>query len=176
MGLHVIVDGYNFIRRSRQLNELDRQDILLGREALLDMLLAYKKVKRHRITVVFDGQNTLSAQGPDVQHNAKGIRVIFSKNGHTADDVINTIASQQREKALIVSSDNGVTNYCSSQGAAVIRSEEFEQTVHQSLYGYGDELDVEIEARHRKQATKKKGPAKRLSKKERRHRRRVGKL
>jgi predicted RNA-binding protein with PIN domain len=176
MGLHVIVDGYNFIRRSHHLNELDRQDILLGREALQDMLFAYKKVRRHRITVVFDGQNTLSGVGLAAQPKAKGIRVVFSRNGRSADDVIKKMASREREKALIVSSDNAVHDFCASQGSAVMHSEDFEQTIYQSLYSSGDELDVEINEGHRKQGTKKKGPAKRLSKKERRHRRRVNKL
>ncbi|MBW2739271.1 MAG: NYN domain-containing protein, partial [Deltaproteobacteria bacterium] len=57
MSLHIIIDGYNLIRQSNTLSDLDRQDIQLGREALLNMLAAYKKIKRHKITVVFDGTN-----------------------------------------------------------------------------------------------------------------------
>jgi predicted RNA-binding protein with PIN domain len=174
MPIHIIVDGYNFIRRSRHLNNLDRQDILLGREALQEMLSAYKKAKRHRITVVFDGQNALPSPGRHVQ--AKGIQIIFSRNGRTADDVIKQIASQEREKALIVSSDNEVVEFCTSQGAAVIRSEAFENSVYQAVYSSGSGSDMERTADERKPGTKKKGPAKRLSKKERRHGRKVVKL
>ena len=175
MSLHIIVDGYNLIRRSPQLNELDRQDILLGREALQDMLFAYKKAKRHRITVVFDGQNALPGAGQGAQ--PKGIQVIFSRNGRSADDVIKKIALQEREKAVIVSSDNDVIDFCTSQGAAVIRSEDFENTLYQAVYSSGNGRGgMEIAVDERKTGTKKKGPAKRLSKKERRHRRTAGKL
>ena len=46
-----------FDSQSSSLSALDRQDIQLGREALLHTLSAYKKIKRHMITVVFDGTN-----------------------------------------------------------------------------------------------------------------------
>jgi predicted RNA-binding protein with PIN domain len=176
MPLHIIVDGYNFIRRSRQLNELDRQDILLGREALQDLLFAYKKVKRHRITVVFDGRNILSGAGKDQQPKTKGIQIIFSQKGRTADDVIKRMAEQEREQALIVSSDNDLIDFCASQGATVIRSEAFEDTIYQALYSPGNASNMETDVKRGKPSTKKKGPSRRLSKKERQYRRRTGKL
>ncbi|MCD4762468.1 MAG: NYN domain-containing protein, partial [Desulfobacterales bacterium] len=48
MSLHIIIDGYNLIRQSTTLSDLDGQDIQLGREALLNMLVAYKKIKHHK--------------------------------------------------------------------------------------------------------------------------------
>ena len=57
MSIHIIIDGYNLIRRSSSLSTIDQQDIQLGREALLDTLASYKRIKRHKITVVFDGTN-----------------------------------------------------------------------------------------------------------------------
>ena len=55
MAIHIIIDGYNLIRQSPTLSRLDRQDIASGREALVARLAAYRKLKPHRITVVFDG-------------------------------------------------------------------------------------------------------------------------
>jgi hypothetical protein len=55
MSIHIIIDGYNLIRQSGYLSNLDLQDIQYGRQALIDMLAAYKKIKAHRITIVFDG-------------------------------------------------------------------------------------------------------------------------
>jgi len=40
MSIHIIIDGYNLIRQSTTLSILDQQDIMLGREALVDMLAA----------------------------------------------------------------------------------------------------------------------------------------
>ena len=106
MPLHIIVDGYNLIRNSAALKMLDRQDIQLGREALVEMLAAYKKVKHHKITVVFDGADApIFSQSHD---RVKGITVRFSRAGETADDLIKRMAAHDREKALIVSSDREI--------------------------------------------------------------------
>ena len=74
MSIHIIIDGYNLIRQSKQLSVLDLEDIQLGREALIDMLAAYKKIKAHRITVVFDGTRSplLSLQ----RDRQKGITIV----------------------------------------------------------------------------------------------------
>jgi hypothetical protein len=174
MALHIIVDGYNFIRSSRQLNALDRQDLQLGRETLQNMLSAYKKTKGHRITVVFDGQGMLSSQSQ--RYQVKGVQIIFSRTGRSADDVIKNIAAREREKALIVSSDREVMNFCTSQGATAISSENFEDTVWRAIYDVEAENEKKITAGERKAGTKKRGPSRRLSKKERQLRRKVGKL
>jgi predicted RNA-binding protein with PIN domain len=75
MSIHIIIDGYNLIRQSNSLSDLDRQDIQLGREALLDMLAAYQRIKRHMITVVFDGTNA----PPFSQHENRVKGIIFSQ-------------------------------------------------------------------------------------------------
>ena len=106
MSIHIIIDGYNLIRQSTTLSTSDQQDIMLGREALLDMLAAYRKIKPHRITVVFDGHNSpvFSPQ----RNRQKGISLRFSRSGESADEVIKRMAHREREKALVVSSDRDV--------------------------------------------------------------------
>ena len=86
MSIHIIIDGYNLIRQSGYLSSLDLQDIQLGRETLIDLLAAYKKIKAHRITVVFDG-----TRAPDLvreRDRQKGITILFSHRGESADAVI----------------------------------------------------------------------------------------
>jgi len=57
MGLHLIIDGYNLIRQSLELSELDARDLALGREALLARLAAYRRARpAHLVTVIFDGR------------------------------------------------------------------------------------------------------------------------
>jgi len=108
MSLHIIIDGYNLIRQSGFLSAFDRQDIQIGRETLIETLAAYKRIKGHKITVVFDGANApLFSQARD---QFKGIQVRFSSSGQLADDVIKRMAATEREKALIVSSDLDVVN------------------------------------------------------------------
>ena len=173
MSIHIIIDGYNLIRRSNSLSTLDQQDIQLGREALIHNLSAYKKIKRHMITVVFDGTHA----PPLSQHQdqIKGIKIKFSRNGETADTVIKEITAREKEKALVVSSDRDVINFSASQGAATISSPAFEEKITMAVYmdtkGIVDQpQDGWVPT------TKKKGPSRRLSKRKRRNRVKTKKL
>ncbi len=162
MSLHIIIDGYNLIRQSATLSDLDRQDIQLGREALINMLAAYKKIKHHKITVVFDGTNApfISLHRDKI----KGIEINFSRIGESADTVIKRMALTEREKALIVSSDMEIVNAVTSQGASTISSPMFEEKIAMAKYMSVKDIDSENEGGWIP-TTKKKGPSKRLSKK-----------
>lgn len=173
MSIHIIIDGYNLIRQSNSFSDLDRRDIQLGREALLETLAAYKRIKRHMITVVFDGTNA----PPFSQHENrfKGIKVKFSRNGELADSLIKRMVNREREKALVVSSDLDVVNFAALKGAATIPSLEFEERITMAVYA--DTKGIEREdAVGWIPTTKKKGPSKRLSKRKRRNRIKTRKL
>ncbi len=174
MPLHIIIDGYNLIRRSSSLSSLDRKDIRLGREALLDLLAAYKKTRPHRITVVFDGISD-SVFSSD-KEKIKGIEVCFSRRPDSADTVIKEMASGYREKALIVSSDMDVIRFAEAKGAATISSPLFENKIRAASCFDGAGTEDEEEERERRTDTKKKGPGRRLSKKMRHNIARAGML
>jgi len=173
MSIHIIIDGYNLIRQSQALSDLDRQALQLGRDALIDLLAEYKKIKHHKITVVFDGTHAfLSLKQND---NFKGIAVKFSSNGETADTVIKRMVFKEREKALVVSSDREIVNYARSLNAATIDSLEFEDKILMAAY-INIKGAVESDKGGWVPTTKKKGPKRRLSKKDRRDRIKVKKL
>ncbi len=173
MSIHIIIDGYNLIRQSETLSRLDRQDIMLGRDALVDMLAAYRKIKPHRITVVFDGHH--SPIFSQTQDRRKGIAIRFSRRGESADNVIKQMAMKEREKALVVSSDADIVNTAANYGAATISSASFENKI--GLAGQIDGLETtDDERRGWKPTTKKKGPSRRLSKRQRRNRMKIKKL
>jgi predicted RNA-binding protein with PIN domain len=173
MSIHIIIDGYNLIRQSNSLSDLDRRDIQLGREALLDTLAAYQRIKRHKITVVFDGTNA----PPFSQHKnwVKGIKVKFSRNDELADSVIKRMVSREREKALVVSSDLDIVNFAAAKGVATIRSPDFEEKITMAVYMETKGVEREDQGEWLP-TTKKKGPRKRLSKKKRRNRIKIKKL
>ena len=173
MSIHIIIDGYNLIRQSNSLSDLDRQDIQLGREALLDMLAVYQRIKRHMITVVFDGTNA----PPFSQHEnrVKGIKIKFSRSGELADSVIKRMANHEREKALVVSSDMDIVNFAAAKGAATISSSDFEEKITMAVYMDTKGVEREDEGGW-VPTTKKKGPSKRLSKRKRRNRIKIRKL
>lgn len=173
MSIHIIIDGYNLIRQSKSLGALDRQDLQLGREALLDMLSAYKRIKRHTITVVFDGTKA----PPFSQHKdqIKGIKVKFSRRGEFADAVIKRMAAKLREKALVVSSDLEVIHFSASKGSATIDSPGFEEKMAMAVYTDTKGMESE-ETVGWVPTTKKKGPGRRLSKRQRHSRVKIKKL
>jgi len=173
MPIHIIIDGYNLIRQSTALSALDQQDIMLGREALVEKLAAYRKIKPHRITVVFDGRH-----GPlfSVQRNQKkGICMRFSRRGESADDVIKRMASSEREKALVVSSDREVADSAASCGAATISARQFEARI--TMVANPDiPISQAEDSSGWNPTTKKKGPSRKLSKRQRRSRMKIKKL
>jgi predicted RNA-binding protein with PIN domain len=174
MAIHIIIDGYNLIRQSPDLAALDRQDLQLGREALVAMLAAYKKVKAHRITVVFDGSADPALYGS--RDRARGIAIRYSQGGEKADDVICRMARREGAKALVVSSDREVMTAAEAAGATVMGSPAFEDKIAMARYmdlkGGGEA----VESRGWIPTTRKKGPSRRLSKRKRRMQARVNKL
>ena len=110
---------------------LDLQDIQWGRETLVDMLAAYKKVKSHRITVVFDG--TTSPMFSQQRDRNKGISIVSSREGESADTVIKKMARKERHGALVVSSDKDIVQSATASGAATVSANDFENKLTMSM-------------------------------------------
>lgn len=174
MAIHIIIDGYNLIRQSAALSGLDRQDLQLGRDALVDLLAAYKKVKPHKITVVFDGTQQPSLYPS--RDRAKGIEIRFSQGGNSADDLIRRMAQQEKIKALVVSSDREVMNAAESAGATAMDCLAFEDKIAMARYLASKGDGQAIESTGWVPTTRKKGPRRRPSKRKRQARARVRKL
>ncbi len=175
MSVHIIIDGYNLIRQSQTLSDFDHQDIEWGRNKLIESLASYKKMRGHKITVVFDGRE--STLFNNQREKIKGVWVLFSRKDETADIVIKQLACKEKEKAVVVSSDREIIDYSESQGAATISSPEFETKLALANSGEGHYyMEPEEEDYGWKPTTKKKGPKRRLSKKERKNKKKIRKL
>lgn len=175
MSFHIVIDGYNFIRLSGPLLEFEQMDLETGRNALIDLLARYKRIRGYPVTVVFDGQGGL--YGLPKKMMQKGIEVRFSHAGETADDVIRRIAAGKREKALVVSSDHEVQNASESQGAAVIGANDFYSKLMEVIFtGPGEEKTDSAPKKNTKTGTKKKGPGKRLPRRKRKHQKKIQKI
>ena len=162
----IIVDGYNVIRQSPELAMLDRADLQSGREALLGQLQSYGRVKRHKITVVFDGRE----QGWFSEETARvgGIGVRYSRRGETADSVIAHLVAEGGEGTVVVSSDREVADAARRQGAAWLTAAEFLARVEASRL-------VSLKGGDAEERPPKtgKGAARRLPKAERRREKRL---
>jgi len=176
MAVHVLIDGYNIIRQSTTLKSEDDLALELGRDALLERLRQYKRTRAHRVTVVFDGANKPLLAEEQTQQ--KGIKVIYSAQDETADAVIKRLCHKEGKKVLVVTSDRDLASYAETCGSVVIDSKDFEAKMEMALYLdlKGAAGEDEEERWSAKQGTTKKGPAKRLSKKERKRREKWRKL
>jgi predicted RNA-binding protein with PIN domain len=169
--MHLIVDGYNLIRQSSQLQMLDAMDLQAGREALLELLAHYRSRSHHQITVVFDGW-----QGGDLKESRdrhQGLLIVYSRRGERADEVIKRLLHQERERALVVTSDREIQMYADQVKATWINAGQFELSY---LPGPAGATDYDPHADSAPRGTRKKGPARRLSKRLRQRRQRLKKL
>jgi predicted RNA-binding protein with PIN domain len=169
--MHLIVDGYNLIRQSARLQLLDAADLQAGREALLEMLAYYRSRSHHQITVVFDGWQQGDLK--ESRDRYQGLLIIYSRRGERADEVIKRLLHQERERALVVTSDREIQESAERAKAAWINAGQFELSYLQESAGA---TDHEVEADSAARGTRKKGPARRLSKRQRQRRQRLKKL
>lgn len=165
---HIIVDGYNLIRQVSALMQRERVSLEAGRKALLQKLAAYRAAKKHKITVVFDGQGGLGEFAAAFRQS--GLNVVFSTLGDTADDVIKALVSRERSAAIVASSDRDITDHARRNGAGSISSPDFYARIMDMNATNAPSRDDIGGPSHKRWATKKTGPHKKLPKKERQNR------
>ncbi len=176
--MHIIIDGYNLIRQSDSLRRLERFGLEAGRNGLIKKVAAYKKLKGHKITVVFDGW----VQGPDEEERFRenGVNIVYSRRGEPADAVIKRMAMAERGKEIVVAtSDRNIADTVVKSGGVAISSPDFEARMNEEemrMMVHGGEFCEEDDYDMPKSGTKKKGAAKRRPKRERQARRSLIKL
>ncbi len=125
MAKHVIVDGFNVIRRDPELSHIEKLDFYRAQETLIDKLAKYKQGTHHQVTVVYDGGGGPSSFRQ--QQQKKGIKVIYSSQGETADDVIEQMAASnqgQRSGFIVVTADRALGQACLHHGVTVLSPDE----------------------------------------------------
>lgn len=174
MAIHLIIDGYNLIRQSPRLSAIEAGDLEDGRQALLELLARYRQSRsRHKVTVVFDGWlGGGLREGRDLQ---QGIQVIYSRRGERADEVIKRLAAREGSRAVVVSSDRELQETAEQAGGAWIAALEFER-LHLDGPGHGGAEDTEEDGSAASGRLEKKGPSRRLPKRQRQRQQRLRKL
>lgn len=111
------------------------RDMDRAREDLVQLLIRYRGVADHGITVVFDGY----MQGPAAERRSVrgNVEVIYTRLGETADDAIKRILSADRREWIVVSSDRDVISNAWSAGSVPVRSEVFMEAVLNRLAAEG---------------------------------------
>lgn len=119
----IIIDGYNLIGTQHRNLQQKRED-------LIRQLAAYRTLKGHDITIVFDGWK--SGGQNQVQAVAGGVRVIYSRLGDKADDVIRTMIEQERKEWIVVSSDREIMDHAWKNSSVPVPSGKFMRCLEQA--------------------------------------------
>ena len=161
--MHLVIDGYNLLLVGRSQIRLSSMDLLAERDRLVDRLARYRQVKPCDITVVFDGWH--GGWSEEKKERKKGIELIFSKLGEKADEVIKRLVRERGSGVAVVTSDREISNYANRLAATCIPSDQFQRKMEISPVRLEKGIEEEDPA---DRGTKRKGPSRRPSKKERR--------
>jgi hypothetical protein len=127
----VIVDGYNVIHAWPQLKRLMGEATLeAARDKLIERLSVFGMVAGADVTVVFDAHH--SAARSNSEELVEGVRVLFTRKGHSADHAIERIAygaSQVGDVITVATSDRFQRDLVRGMGGAVISAPELERRV-----------------------------------------------
>ena len=123
-----LIDGNNLLGRIAP-HELRERS---GRDGLVVRLLAFQKVTRARIHLVFDGN---PEQTPtDVVVNPK-FTIHYPGEGQSADDVIKDMIGRQtdRRRFFVVSSDRAIREMARKKGLEAVTSDVFARELKAAL-------------------------------------------
>ncbi|MEN6561637.1 MAG: NYN domain-containing protein [Acidobacteriota bacterium] len=123
-----LIDGNNLLGRIAP-HELRERS---GREGLVARLLAYQRVTRARIHLVFDGNPETTPT--DIAVNPKFV-IHYPGEGRSADDVIlDMIAAQaDRRRFFVVSSDRDIREAAKKKGLVAVTSDVFARELKTAL-------------------------------------------
>ena len=127
----LIVDGYNVIHAWPSLKRLmstasleDARDELVRRVAVMGLITG------ESVTVVFDAHH--SSAMTNSEETVEGVRVVFTRKGHSADHAIERLAygaSNRGEVITVATSDRFQSDLVRGMGGAVISAPELERRV-----------------------------------------------
>lgn len=149
------------IRQLDTLRRSERNSLEAGRRALVRLVSLYKKKKGHKLTVVFDGWQ--SGSPFEEREFESGISIIYSRLGERADDVIKRIVRSKEEEVVVVTSDRDIISYVERKNVAAISPQNFEGRISDAQNRPDYFADTDDDEDNGVPGTKKKGPAKRLS-------------
>jgi predicted RNA-binding protein with PIN domain len=127
----IIVDGYNVVHAWAPLKRLLNETSLeTARDKLVDRLTVLGHIDGAEVTVVFDAHH--SAARTNSEEMVDGVRIVFTRKGHSADHVIERMAYEAAESndvLTVATSDRFQRDLVRGMGGAVISALELERRV-----------------------------------------------
>ncbi len=103
----ILIDGYNVIKNTPDLSSVEqRHSLEAARDALVRKLIAKYRHTPNQVVVVFDAQ-----QPRQMEEHVQRIRLIYTRQGESADEVIARLAREgasRQQMVVAASSDREV--------------------------------------------------------------------
>jgi predicted RNA-binding protein with PIN domain len=138
----VIVDGYNVIHAWAPLKRLLDVSLEAARDKLIERLGVYAMVIGAEVTVVFDAHH--SSARMNSEEVVEGVKVVFTRKGHSADSVIERTAYAavgSGDLITVATSDRTQRDMVRGMGGAVIDARELERRVVEAEQEMGRRVD-----------------------------------
>jgi len=121
-----IIDGYNAIHRIPAWEQIMDAELARAREALCSYCAEWLSSRRdaEKFIVVFDGDSSVS---PFSNDSYRGVRIIYTDSGETADSRIISLVEEMGSPgdAVVVSDDGEVMKRCGMAGAEITSVRKF---------------------------------------------------
>jgi predicted RNA-binding protein with PIN domain len=128
--LKLIVDGYNVIHAWPSLKRLLDVSLEAARDKLVERLSVFGLVTGTDVTVVFDAHHSNARSNSE--QSVEGVKVVFTRKGHSADHAIERIAygaTGAGDAVTVATSDRFQSDLVRGMGGAVISAPELERQV-----------------------------------------------
>ncbi len=137
-----LIDGNNLIGTLPDLGLRDPE----SRHELINRLLAFQRIHKTRIFLVFDGPPDDSI--PKTIFQRPLFQVCFPEPGKNADNIIKKLISKETDtrQFFVVSSDREIKTFAGKKGARAVNSREFQKDLKRALKKYQKqrELDKDV--------------------------------
>jgi predicted RNA-binding protein with PIN domain len=123
--LRILVDGYSLLHSWPALAPGKARHSAMAREELVRRLTEYHDAIGTAITVVFDGAGERGRPGE--MTSTRGMEVLFSRSGQTADDIIERASAQLAKlgEVLVVTDDYAERDTVIAFGAMAVSCDVF---------------------------------------------------
>lgn len=138
--VRILIDGYSLLHDWPELAAGQPRHSAAARDALIQTLTHYQDAIGTPITIFFDGGGA-PANTPKA-HSTRQLEVLYSRNGQTADDMIERAAYRFQDygEVLAVTNDNAERNIVIHMGGMAESCSNFQHTVEATLSGVAEDV------------------------------------
>ena len=131
--VRILVDGYSLIHSWPELAPGTPRHSMAARDELISWLTRYQDAIGTPITVVFDGAG--AAKGIEPPVSSRELEVLYSKNGQTADDVIERVTHRLLAYGgvVVVTDDHAERETVVALGGSTSRCDQFRIAMSNAL-------------------------------------------